>query len=209
MPSPITTDSWRPALDAYEPSLVKAAEHAARFVADVRAGALLGAASRSIWPGNARWLTLIGVCGSGKTMLARQIFRAAEASNPGNMPLWSLGTGVRHERDRRPRCVWLTATEFADRMLGGEWDLPEHLAADFLVAIDDVGAARDTKANHIAEALYRLCNVRLGKWTLFTSNLNLSDIAAKIDERVASRLIRDGNVVHRITAGDYAMPRKR
>lgn len=207
--SPTSTGSWRPELDEYEPTLVQAADHAQRFVADVAAGAALGAASRSIWPGNARWLTFLGCCGCGKTTrLARPTFEQAARYNPGNASLWVSGTGVRRERDRRPGCVWITATEFADRMFAGEWDLPEYLAHDFLVAVDDVGAARDTKWGALAEAMYRLCNVRLGKWTLFTSNLTMVDIATKIDERVASRLIRDGNIVHRINAGDYALTRR-
>jgi DNA replication protein DnaC len=97
----------------------------------------------------------------------------------------------------------MTSTEFADSCRG-DFGLPEYLADDFLVAIDDLGAARDT-TNFVADAIYRLANSRIGRWTIFTSNLNLADVATKIDERVASRMIRDRNVVHRIAAGDYAM----
>lgn len=137
-------------------------------------------------------------------MIARQIFDAVAPFNPGNVSLYIRNP--RDDGDRRPRVVWYSATAFADA-IRRDFGLPEYLARDFLVVIDDVGAARDT-TNFIADGLYRLANVRLGKWTIFTSNLGLADVAKQIDERFASRLIRDGNVVHRINAGDYAM-RKR
>lgn len=192
--TPQQASDWHPVIDAYEPSLRAAASHAAQFVRDM--------AARTA----PRWLTFTGVPGCGKTMLARQIFEAARAYNPGEtQTLWCTGTGLYDESRRRPRRVWLSATEFADRMRSGkEYDLPEYLGADFLVILDDLGATRDT-TNFLAEAVYRLCNARLGKWTVFTSNLNATGIATQVDPRVASRLIRDGSVAYRIDAGDYAM----
>jgi len=190
---PSTTNSigWRPdKFDAYEETLAKAVEHASRFVDDVGAGKV------------PYWLSLSGVCGCGKTMLARQIFCACMKYNPGAGSLWIRGSGPEAEKNRRPRCVWYSATEFADA-IRGDFGLPEYLERDFLVVIDDVGAARDT-TNFIADGLYRLANVRLGRWTIFTANLNLGDMSRQIDERFASRLIRDGNIFHRIKAGDYA-----
>lgn len=148
-------------------------------------------------------MTLTGVCGCGKTKIARIAFDAAAECNPGNAAVWLQPTAEYSDRHRRPQSVWMTATEFAQRLRDGEYDLPERLAVDYLVAIDDVGASRDTTA-FIAEALYRLANVRLGKWTIFTSNLSLAEIGKQIDQRVSSRMIRDANVAIRIKAGDYA-----
>src|SRR3972149_2839073 len=128
---------WRPALNAYEPSLVDAATLCAQFIADVMDGR------------PAYWLTLTGACGCGKTMLAQQTFNEAGRHN-------TLGNAVSYERnrrdenDRRPECVWMDVTRFADRMRGGEYDLPEYLARDFIVVIDDLGAARD-KNDFIAD----------------------------------------------------------
>jgi DNA replication protein DnaC len=136
--------------------------------------------------------------------LARQVFAESQRYNPGNAPIWRTGNGFYDESCRRPRCVWLDAPAFADRLRKGEFDLPEYLAADFLVVVDDLGAARD-KTNFIADGLYRLCNSRLGKWTVFTTNLRLNEVAEQIDPRVASRLIRDENVLCRIEAPDYAL----
>lgn len=206
--TPDTGSNWRPKVDAYEASLERATDAAARFVSEVSKGGLPG---REAFANETRvsgyWLTFLGACGCGKTMLARQIFEEASKYNPGKAPLWITGTGTYRERDRRPRNVFLTATEFADLMKSGRYDLPEDLGLDFLVVIDDIGAARDT-TSFIAEGIYRLANARLGRWTVFTSNLLLPDVAKNIDERVASRLIRDDNVLVQIKAGDYAM-RKR
>lgn len=157
-----------------------------------------------------RWLTFTGVPGCGKTMLARQIFDAAKACNPGEAhAVWFGGFGYMTDRSRRPGRVWLTAVDFAERIRAGrEFSLPEDLATDYLVVLDDLGATRDT-TSYLAEAIYRLCNARIGKWTVFTSNLDATAISSQIDPRVTSRLIRDGNIAHRIVAGDYALQDRR
>lgn len=157
------------------------------------------------------WLTLLGNPGVGKTMLARQTFEKAGDCNPGDprrTPVWVTGTGIYDPRDRRPNCVWFDAPNFKDRLLGGEWDLPEYLRADFIVAFDDLGANADTKDNRLADGIYRLANQRLGRWMIWTSNLPLPDIAKGIDARVASRLIRDENRLITISAPDYALLKK-
>jgi DNA replication protein DnaC len=150
-----------------------------------------------------RWLTLTGDVGCGKTTLVEEVFKHASKFNPGNASLWVHSGPEYSEKGRRPRCVWLHVSEFAERLRAGEYDLPERLAVDYLVAIDDIGANRDTTA-FVSDGLYRLANVRLGKWTLFTTNLSLQDIATQIDRRFASRMLRDRNVTVKITAPDYA-----
>lgn len=150
------------------------------------------------------WLTLSGVTGCGKTMLAEQTFAQARKHNPADrVSVWQSGHGVWSEWNRRPVSLWMTVTAFAERVRA-DFNYTERLANDYLVAIDDIGAARD-QTTFIAEALYRLLNARLGKWTLLTTNFSLPEIAKTIDERVASRLIRGGNQFHEITAGDYSL----
>jgi DNA replication protein DnaC len=151
------------------------------------------------------WLTLTGPFGCGKTMLARQVFdRAAATCNPGRHSLWIAGRGVRHEDNRRPRCCWFTADSFVQAM-GQDWGLPEYLRADYLVAIDDLGRAKDTAAGTFTDGLCRLADNRMGRWTLWTTNLSYAELGARLDARIASRLIRDENKVARITAKDYAL----
>ena len=170
-------------------SLRRACDAAAALVAEMQAGR------------PARWLTLTGNRGSGKTSLAAEIFRQARRINPGSASMW---IGDR----RRPRCVWFDETEFA-AAIETDTRLPEYLADDYLVVIDDVGSARE-RWDRVADALFRLANARLGKWMVWTSNLTVKGIEDKVDGRLASRLQRDvapgvRNMGVRITAPDYAL----
>lgn len=193
--SPTKTDpaAWRPELDAYEPTLERAAAKAAKFIADMARGA------------EPYWLTFSGVHGCGKTMLARQILAQSRRFNPGDLQaIWQAGSGIRDEDNRRPKCVWYHTQEFADTMKDGVWNLPEYLRHDFCVAIDDLGSTRD-KNDFLADAMYRLANQRLGRWTVWTTNLTLEEIAKFLDPRISSRLVRDDNAVVTIKAQDYAV----
>lgn len=187
--------AWRPSLNAYEPSLAAAAVALAKMAADMARGA------------DPYWLTLAGPFGCGKTMLARQLFdHARDHCNPGRFSLWQAGHGIRSEHSRRPTCQWFTADTFAQRMAGlGEWDLPESLRPDYLVVIDDIGRTRDTANATFADALCRLADNRLHRWTLWTTNLTLAEISNRLDARIASRMIRDDNRLITVSAGDYAL----
>jgi len=189
-----TSSAWAPVFDAWHPSLAPAAAKVAEYVHAMASG------------GFPHWLTLSGLPGCGKTMFAKQIFREVKANiNPGRHSLWVSGKDIHRDENRRPRCVWYTVRDFKDDMLGGQWDLPEYLRNDFLVVIDDLGATRDTKDNALADGLYRLADNRIGRWTVWTTNLSLAEIAVKIDARISSRLVRDDNRVITITAPDYAL----
>lgn len=153
------------------------------------------------------WLTLCGLPGTGKTMLARQLYVEAARINPGNYrhaPVWVSGHGTHNPDNRRPKVVWLSPEPFKSRYIGGEYDLPECLRADFMVVFDDLGAINDTRNDTMAEALYRLADNRLGRWTVWTTNLTLDEVRERFDARLASRLIRGDNRVVTITAPDYA-----
>lgn len=190
------TSNWRPNVVEWEPSVKRAADVAAQFVADIEAG---------VAP---YWLTLTGVPGSGKTMITRQTFEEARkhvAASTANHP---AQFGIYDERRRRPGVRWIDETKFAQLMLDDrQYDLPEHLAHEWLVCFDDLGSKRDAK-ELLGDALFRLSNQRLGKWTLWSTNLTLDEITARIDARISSRLIRDDNRLVTIKAGDYATRKK-
>jgi len=164
-----------------------------------------------------RWLTLTGVNGCGKTMLMRQVFAQANAANPGNPasnPIWPPdwdtrpADGVHVYRSSRPYCVWFDERGLAARMRDGDFNLPASLAGDYFVALDEVGSARDP-TNFVAQAVGDLCEHRLGRWTMFATNLTLAEIAERMDARIASRFVRDDNRVVEIRARDYAFRKSR
>lgn len=139
-------------------------------------------------------------------MLASQIHAEARKYNPGEASLWvpSNQTGYMRECDRRPYCIWLDATMFAEKLKAGQYDLPESLRGDFLVVFDDLGASRD-KTDFVPEAIYRFACARLGRWTVWTTNLTLQEIKDRLDPRIASRLLRDENKVRAINCRDYTL----
>lgn len=189
------TQPWLPTLDAYHPDLAQARDSAARYVADMAQGV------------EPYWLTFCGLPGTGKTMLARQIYEQAKIINPGShakAPVWYAGQDIFRDENRRPLCVWLDAAKFADRMKRGEFDLPESFGPDFLVVFDDLGASRD-KTDFIPEAVYRLSNLRARRWMVWTTNLRPNEIAERMDPRIASRLIRGENKLITLRCGDYAL----
>lgn len=183
---------WRPVSDEWCPQVKAAAAACAKFIEDMETGR------------DPRWLTLLGNPGTGKTMLARQVLEQSRKSNPGEASLWLGGTGIYREENRRPYCLWLDATKFANRMRSGEYDLPESYGPDWCVALDDIGAGRD-RTDFVADGIYRFANRRLNRWTVWTSNLTLKEISDRIDARVASRLVRDENVLVTLDCHDYAM----
>lgn len=187
---------WSPKLDAHEPSLQQAAADVSRFVSDIAAGAI------------PYWLTLTGIPGSGKTMLARQIYAESKKYNPGEASLWvpERQTGALRDSDRRPYCIWLDATVFARKLKEGDYNLPESYGTDFLVVFDDLGASRD-KTDFVPEAIYRLASTRLRQWTVWTTNLTVQEIKDRLDPRIASRLLRDDNKFITLRCGDYALRR--
>jgi hypothetical protein len=103
----------------------------------------------------------------------------------------------------------LDESGFARLLLDDEqWDLPEYVAHEWLVLYDDLGAKgfpTPKGREMMNDALLRLANQRLGKWTIWTTNLTLAEIGTRVDGRIASRLIRDGNRFVTIEAGDYAL----
>ena len=184
-----------PVIDAYEPSLIAARDACADFIAAMLAGE------------PPYWLTFAGRNGCGKSMLAEQIGETAARINPDSKSLLIRDVPGGLEPPRRRLCVWMDERSLARRMKEGEYDLPEYLADDFFVVLDEMGATRDP-SNFVGDALSRFFQGRRDKWTVVTTNLNAAEIAERIDARITSRLIRDLNRIVTITARDYAFRKK-
>lgn len=191
------TSNWRPTLSEHHDSLKRAADAAAKLVADMERGAA------------PYWLTISGDPGVGKTFVARQTYDRARPLCAASTANHAQQFGIYNEARRRPDCRWFDAAKFKRLYLDDkQYDLPEYLAVEWLVGFDDLGSTNDAK-DVLAEAYYRLANQRLGKWTIWTTNFTIEEIAKRIDPRVASRLIRDENRLITITAPDYArIPKK-
>lgn len=145
------------------------------------------------------WLTLAGNSGLGKTHLAKKVqkqfydqnrfaiaFDSARFKTFGNtMAFWSW----------RELCGFLRS---------GAYECIESICDEWFVILDDIGSERDT-TGFIADATDRIFNGRKGKWTMITTNLGLQDIAEKLDQRIADRMLRDDGVVIECNTESYSL----
>ena len=133
-------------------------------------------------------LSLLGNSGCGKTHLAR-LARAALLDAGVRVQMWTWGKVLEAYREERG-------------------DLLRQLERVRVLILDDIGAEFLGTEKALEFSLSRLCGMleaRAGRWTLLTSNMLLHQVAA-LDERCASRLLRDGGrVVQLDKAKDYAL----
>lgn len=74
-----------------------------------------------------------------------------------------------------------------------------------LLVLDDIGSEQDSWG-HSKDLLCRILSLRARRWTIITSNLSV-DEWAKLDSRIADRLIRDSAIVCESKAGSYSRRR--
>lgn len=140
-----------------------------------------------------RGLYIHGAVGTGKTHIAYALYKYA------------------HET-MRLRCRVYNTTELL-------WDIRKDFSRDIndkkhwdeelseyrgLLILDDIGAERMT--DFVAETFYLVINNRYNEMLpmVFTSNLNISDLAAQIGDRTASRIVEMCDVVE-LFGGDRRM----
>ena len=139
-----------------------------------------------------RWLSFTGPSGTGKTFMAMMIRDAAKKFhhltysdtliNPILVRYWpKLITALRN----------------------GEYHWIEDLGDANVVFLDEVVVEHDP-SGFVTDKLCDLLSRRVGKWTVITSNLTLEKLQA-IDNRIASRMVRDGSVVVECNTTDYAL----
>lgn len=137
------------------------------------------------------WLSLVGSSGTGKTMLARMITRAFHKHFE---HLKDEHRGRTQDRFLRhggflswPMCV--------ERMLDGDFGFVRQASEDWFLVLDDVGSESEKLRDLSVSKLFTILNARQDKFTILTCNYGLSEIAERMDVRIASRLLRHGGIV--------------
>jgi energy-coupling factor transporter ATP-binding protein EcfA2 len=160
----------------------------------------------------ARWLTLLGPSGTGKTMLAKLVRRFVREQ----ASFYRIGSGDGSVVQQHAN-YWASWPEMVEQMKDGDFSTVRMLTemedkwngqrgpTYWFEAIDDIGQLEDQTKTYLIGALCRLADARLGHWTVWTCNLGLSQIAAQLDQRIASRMIRGGNVVVTNKCRDWKM----
>jgi hypothetical protein len=147
----------------------------------------------------ARWVALCGHSGTGKTLLARLLGRFMRLRGMFyNCPV----SGAQLVR----RWSWWGEDELARSLRDGAHHLIDDICRQWLVVLDDLGSTSDN-TGFITNCIGEILNRRAGKWTLITTNRTVEKWA-EIDHRIASRLLRDENVVVKHTCQDYALRRR-
>lgn len=155
---------------------------------------------------NPYWLSLLGHSGTGKTLLSKCCMTF----------LFDHGERLYHKHYRHradPESKdYLTLYSYAqegtifvkwsallDKARSGDYSVLDRATADWVKIVDDIGAesvGKDGLPTPFAiSTLSKLCDFRVGKWTIFTSNFSRSQLAERFDTRIASRMMRDGNVI--------------
>jgi DNA replication protein DnaC len=127
---------------------------------------------------------ILGECGVGKSVTAAELVEHL-ARKTGFVPLWinvpELLLKIRSSFDKRGS------------------DSEEKIIADYsgkrLLCLDDLAAEKVSE--YSISTLYMILNRRgeYGRLTVVTSNLTLDGISQRLDDRIASRLCRYGNVI--------------
>lgn len=137
-----------------------------------------------------RWLSLLGNSGTGKTHCGRRLWN--HLSSRLN---WGSAEFI-HSEIYWPKFV-------SELRSGNSFSQYRDMMKWPVLFLDDIGAERDT-TGFAAEQLNALIGSRENKWTIITSNLNLEQLA-KIDPRIADRIIRSPNPFAEIETKSHAV----
>lgn len=162
---------------------------AGSFMAEVLAGA------------QPRWLSLVGISDTGKTHLAKRICRKVRRAG---MFQTTLTVGKEDVSYPIEFCYW---PERAEELQKNEDADYYHMKNVKFLVLDDIGAIVD-KSGFVTSKLGILMGQRENMWTVVTANLGPAEIAAKLDTRIASRMIRGRNVLVQCNTTPFALRKK-
>lgn len=149
-------------------------------------------------PDRGMMLVLYGNNGAGKTHLANRVYRWASRVGVA-LPLVEDQHGSRH----CPRPLMFHWPTYVDALKGGNWSLVEDAEQADLLLLDELGGSYDpTKLG--LDKLCRILSTREKMWTLVTTNLVPDSWEEAFDRRVASRLIRNSQLVDMTDVPDYS-----
>lgn len=137
-----------------------------------------------------RWLVMLGTSGCGKTHIAKRLWKWLQthredfSSRAEYDPRWIYWPGFMDKTKTDTSCYGVLN------------DMPRWK----YLALDDVLAER--QSDWTVEKLHNLIGQRARKWTIITSNLSMMGMA-KLDKRIASRMLRDKSIVTDVTTTDY------
>lgn len=155
----------------------------------------LNLASEMVADATPRWLSLLGTSGIGKTMLAKRINRVFRREMDGTI------ASASEVEIRRRRGGFVTWRAVAGALRDGEYRWMDDLCGDWFVCLDDIGSEYATAFTNAK--LFEFLSRRERKWTVITGNLSLEQISDTLDARIASRMLRHGNIVVDVNAPDY------
>jgi DNA replication protein DnaC len=173
------------------PALIAAKNIAMKFVQDIK---------DHPWDGG-YCLTLAGKSGIGKTMLAKIIMAELGLNE------WGYCSKI-PRKFAAGKLLSFNARIFdmrkvSDGFKAGNYGIVDRMEEESLAILDDMGADHDP-SRVTASKTDRVLRSRNGKWTVVTVNLPLAEIGEKLDNRIASFLIRDNNRFLEISADDFA-----
>lgn len=135
-----------------------------------------------------RWLSLIGVSGTGKTHCAKKLWSYAKSVSD-----WSRYSYF-------PKTIFWP--DFIQLLRAGDsFEMRQEMKRWPVLFLDDIGAERDP-SGFAAEELNTLLGCRVDKWTIITSNKDMDGLKA-IDSRIASRIVRLPNICVGINTKDF------
>ncbi len=137
-----------------------------------------------------RWLSILGVTGTGKTHCAKRLFNHMAAASD-----WRKAEFL-HGAVYWPGFV-------SELKAGDAYEKLRDMIRWPVLFLDDIVAERDT-TGFSTEQLNMLLGSRSGKWTILTSNLMLDQIGA-IEPRIADRIIREPNIFVEVNTVSHAI----